>query len=211
MFANRELLAVALTHSSVQKKKYNNERLEFLGDRVLGLVVADMIYRVFPDENEGALAKRHTALVQQAALGAVARELKLASYVRLSAAEIKAGGLKKETILSDAVEALIGAVYLDGGFASAQAFVIKLWDEMLHRQSSPPQDPKTRLQEWAQSRALPLPSYKVLARSGSDHAPRFEVEVTVKDHGSAVASAASKRAAEKEAAIALLTVIGEKT
>lgn len=206
-FSDRGLLDMALTHASVPKSPCNNERLEFLGDRVLGLVVAEMLYRAFPDEREGDLAKRLTALVQQAALARVAAELSLGSYVRLSAGEIKAGGVKKDTILADAVEALIGAIYLDGGFGAAGDFVRARWQTLLATFESPPEDAKTRLQEWAQAKGLPLPEYRVLSRTGSDHSPVFEVEVEVKGQGKAAASASSKRNGEKAAAALLLARI----
>lgn len=203
-FANRELLDMALTHASVPKNKYNNERLEFLGDRVLGLVVAQMLYEAFPKEKEGDLAKRLTGLVQQAALVAVASELDLGRYVRLSAGEEKAGGVKKDAIIADALEALIGAIYLDNGFGPAEAFIRGRWHNLLLAHKAPPEDPKTRLQEWAQQRGLPLPEYKLLSRTGSDHKPLFEIEVSVEGQGTAVASAASKRSAEKDAAALML-------
>ncbi len=209
-FSDPALLELALTHSSVQKKKSNNERLEFLGDRVLGLAVAEMLYRMFPAENEGHLAKRHTALVQQSALAQVAQVLMLAAYIRLSAAEVRAGGLQKETILADAVEAIIGAIYLDGGIVAAKTFVEKHWAPQLHKDEAPPQDPKTHLQEWAQGKSLPLPEYNVVTKSGSEHAPQFEIEVSIRNHGKVRAKAASKRAAEKAAASAMLEKIGEK-
>lgn len=207
-FRDEELLGIALTHASVQQGKSNNERLEFLGDRVLGLVVAEMIYQKFPAENEGQLAKRHAALVRRSALVTVAGDIGLASFVRLSSGEEKAGGLKKDTILADALEAFIGAIYIDGGFAPARSFVTSCWTRLVESHGAPPEDPKTALQEWAQGRGLPLPEYKTVAKSGSEHAPLFEIEVSVQTLGSAVASAASKRAAEKEAALKMLEKIG---
>jgi ribonuclease-3 len=208
-FADRGLLQAALTHSSLRKKTDNNERLEFLGDRVLGLAVAEMLYRKFPDEKEGALAKRLTALVQRAALVVVARELSLADYMRLSAGEQKAGGLRKDTILADAVEAVIGAIHLDAGFEPARAFVRARFEKMLGRQDAPPEDPKTALQEWAQQRGLPLPAYKMIGKSGSDHSPEFEIELTVEGMGSTKAKASTKRNAEKEAARKMLKKTGD--
>lgn len=209
VFADKALLQAALTHSSLREKGANNERLEFLGDRVLGLVVAEMLYGLFPDENEGALAKRLTALVQRGALVSVANDLNLAAHLRLSAGEQKAGGLRKETILGDAVEALIGAVHLDAGFAAARKVVRAKWEKMLTRQSKPPEDPKTRLQEWAQQRGLPLPVYAVLAKAGAEHSPEFEIELKVEGQGRVTAKAANKRGAEKEAARKMLKKIGE--
>ncbi len=221
-FSNAALLETALTHASAQKKtarkpppagadgnaRDNNERLEFLGDRVLGLAVADLLIAAFPDEPEGSLAKRHTSLVQQQALVRVAREIDLATHLKLSAGEMKSGGQKKDKILADAVEALIGAIYLDGGFGAARNFVMKFWGAALQGQAQPPEDAKSQLQEWAQARALPLPEYKTVGKSGTAHAPQFEIEVSVKGHGKAAAVATSKRAAEKQAALKMLRRVG---
>jgi ribonuclease-3 len=206
VFADRKLLSMALTHASVPRHEYNYERLEFLGDRVLGLVVAEMLYRIYPLEKEGHLAKRLTVLVQQEALVAVANDMELAGFVRLSAGEKKAGGSVKNTILSDAVEAIIGAIYLDGGLEPARIFIESRWSKLIRIQGGPPDDPKTRLQEVAQAKGLKLPEYRLLAKSGTDHAPVFDVEVIVNGMGTAAASAASKRAAEKLAAQRLLDI-----
>lgn len=210
VFSDRTLLDTALTHSSLQSAVHDNERLEFLGDRVLGLVVADLLYGHFSGEKEGSLAKRHAALVQQEQLAKVALSLDLAGYLKLSPGEVKSGGQQKETILSDALEALIGAIYLDGGYQAAQGFIEKFWGVMLREQAVPPEDAKSKLQEWTQARSLPLPEYKLLQKSGTDHEPQFEVEVFVKGVGSATAAAASKRAAEKAVAVKMLEKIGIK-
>ncbi len=208
IFSDQSLRETALTHSSTQSDRSNNERLEFLGDRVLGLVVADLLITAFPQEAEGSLAKRHTGLVRQEALVNVAKVIDLAEYLKLSAGETKSGGLKKDKILADAVEALIGAIYLDGGFKAAQGFIKKFWWTMLQEQVVPPEDAKSQLQEWVQERSLPLPEYKTLGKSGTDHSPQFEIEVSVKGHGKASAIATSKRAAEKEAALKMLKKVG---
>ena len=210
VFSDPALCEMALTHSSTQNDGSNNERLEFLGDRVLGLAVADLLFAAFADEAEGGLAKRHTGLVQQEALVHVAQEIDLAQYLRLSAGETKSGGHKKDKILADAVEALIGAIYLDGGFKEAQVFVATFWGTMLHGQALPPEDAKSQLQEWAQGLGLSLPEYTLLGKSGTDHAPLFEIEVFVESVGKTSATAASKRAAEKEAALKMLQKIGMK-
>lgn len=203
VFEDVKLLESALTHSSLQKKGCNNERLEFLGDRVLGLAVAALLYRAFPEEKEGELAKRHTALVQQKALVEVAGRLGLSLHLNVSQGEKKAGGLQKDTILADAVEALIGAIFIDGGYAPAAKFVTDFWQSMV-QETAPPEDPKTALQEWAQAQGKPLPEYRVVSKSGSDHAPVFEIEVQVEGEGSARAKAPSKRQAEKDAALLML-------
>jgi ribonuclease III len=208
-FANRKKLMTALTHASLPRHETNYERLEFLGDRVLGLVVAEMLYRTYPEENEGHLAKRLTVLVQQQALVAVANDIDLSGYVRLSAGEKKAGGPVKDTILSDAVEAVIGAIYLDGGLEPARAFIESRWSKLICTRSPPPDDPKTRLQEVAQAKGLKLPEYRLVSKSGTDHQPVFDVEVVVTGMGAAVATANSKRAAEKLAAQKLLESSGD--
>lgn len=208
-FANRKKLVMALTHSSLPRHETNYERLEFLGDRVLGLVVAEMLYRTYPDEKEGHLAKRLTVLVQQKALVAVANDMGMSGYVRLSAGEKRAGTQVKDTILSDAVEAVIGAIYLDGGLEPARAFIESRWSKLICTRSPPPDDPKTRLQEVAQAKGLKLPEYRLVSKSGTDHQPVFDVEVIVAGMGSAAATASSKREAEKLAAQKLLEAAGE--
>lgn len=213
-FARPELLADALTHPSLggekgKKKKPSSayERLEFLGDRVLGLVVAAWLYEIYPVANEGELAKRHAALVNRDALKKVAEEIGLESALRLAHGETVGKGRKNLTVLSDAMEAVIGAMYLDGGLAPAETFIRRYWDASIHEVHAPA-DPKTVLQEWAQGRGLPLPVYKVTERSGPAHAPRFTIEVHVKGHEPAAAPGNSKREAEKAAALSLLERIG---
>lgn len=208
IFKDPALLERALTHASVQCISCDNERLEFVGDRVLGLVIADLLYTHFAEEDEGSLAKRHTGLVQQATLVKVATQLDMSSYLNLSPSEKKSGGQKKGAILADAVEALIGAIYYDGSFAAAGNFVKKFWGEMISCQETPPEDAKSKLQEWVQAKSLPLPEYKIIKKSGTDHSPKFEIEVVVESVGKASATAASKRAAEKLAALKLLKKIG---
>lgn len=202
-FRDKAILDRALTHSSLQKKDCDNERLEFLGDRVLGLVVAHRLYLRYPDDNEGSLAKRHTALVRQEALVTVAANIGLEDDIRLSSGEKKSGGSRKETILSDAVEALIGAVYLDGGLAAASAIVDRFWPENPD-DLAPPEDPKSQLQEWLQARGKPLPVYRITGKSGSDHAPLFEIELSVEGEAPVQVTAPNRRSGEKEAAAILL-------
>lgn len=210
VFAAPDLLQTALTHASLRGAAQNNERLEFLGDRVLGLAVAALLFDRFAEDNEGALAKRHTALVQQGALASIAHDIGLPDAVRLSDSERGAGGAGKDAILADTMEAVIAAVFIDGGFAAAQGVVERLFTARLTEDAVPPEDPKTSLQEWAQSHSLPLPVYDVTGQSGPDHAPLFRVSVKVEGFAAEEAEAQSKRAAEKMAAARLLEKIGEK-
>lgn len=193
----------ALTHSSTGTEA-NYERLEFVGDRVLGLIVAQMLYETFPGESEGGLAKRHAALVQGKTLALIAREVGLGSALILSDAERAAGGAENENILADGLEAVIGALYFDAGLEACAQAVRHLWASRIDILSAPPQDPKTALQEWAQGRGLPLPLYELVGREGPDHAPLFEIKAIVKGFSPVQARGASIRAAEKAAARQLL-------
>jgi ribonuclease-3 len=210
-FQNKRLLEEALTHRSAIGRRgaraafaYGNERLEFLGDRVLALVVAEMLQEQFPNENEGALAKRHAALVRAEVLAEVATELALGEAVMISESERASGGSAKPTILADACEALLGALYKDGGLKPAGDFIKRHWMKRLEAEDRPPADAKTVLQEWAQSRGLPLPAYRELDRSGPDHAPLFAIEVSVKGKPPASGEGRTKREAERVAAERLL-------
>lgn len=198
-FDTPALLKMALTHSSVGGPT-NYERLEFLGDRVLGLVVAKLLYARFPNEQEGDLAKRLAALVQGTFLAQIAREIELGQHIDFSEAEASSGGQDNENILADVFEAVIGALYLDGGFEKCEAVITKLWDGKLEMMIKPPQHPKTQLQEWAQGQGLTLPTYEIVAQTGPDHAPEFEVKVSVEKHGSLTAVGRSRQLAEKEVA-----------
>jgi ribonuclease-3 len=208
-FARPELLSQALTHPSMQQGRRSRtsdpyERLEFLGDRVLGLVVADMLLARFPDEAEGALARRHAALVRREAVARVAREIGLPRYLVLAKGEDDSGGRANPGILADACEAVIGALYADAGFQVASAFVRSRWETLMEEALAPPKDAKTGLQEWAQGRGLALPRYKILGQEGPPHEPIFLMEVSVEGVGSAVGRGASKRVAEQAAAGLLL-------
>ncbi len=205
-FSDVELLVRALTHSSaaVMAGVRDYERLEFLGDRVLGLVIADVLLKRFPSEPEGDLAVRLNALVRAETCTEVARELDLSAFVRLTPGEEKAGAGDRSSVLADICEALIGALYLDGGLEVARLFVERYWLSRLEGMKRPPRDAKTELQEWAQSRKLGLPKYTEVSRSGPDHAPEFEVKVMIADIAPVVASGSSKRAAEQAAAEAML-------
>lgn len=202
-FKSQDLLQLSLTHSSTGSE-YNYERLEFLGDRVLGLVVAHMIFETFPEEKEGDLAKRHAALVQGKMLAKVARDINLGEIIQLSEAERNAGGADNDNILADSLESIIGALYLDGGLDASKKVITALWQNYIHVMTEPPQDPKTALQEWAQARSLNLPAYEITSREGPDHAPLFEITVSLDGHGSEKATGTSRRKAEKKAAEKML-------
>ena len=208
VFADRELLERALTHSSVgdgAKRVSDNERLEFVGDRVLGLLAAERLADLYPKSTEGDLAPRLNALVSRKACALVARAIDLGAALRLSPAETKAGGRDKESILAGGIEALMAALYLEGGLAAARAFFLAQWAEQIADLGLPrPQDSKTALQEWAQAKGKPLPAYAVVERTGPDHAPLFTVEVTVQGLAPAQARGRSRQDAEKAAALALL-------
>ena len=207
-FKRKELLEKALTHSSTGAEQ-NYERLEFLGDRVVGLVVAHMLWEAFPGEPEGDLAKRHAALVQGKMLADIARLIGLGKSMQFSEAERASGGAENENILADGVEGVIGAMFLDGGLDVCHETIKKLWGNSIYIMRAPPQDPKTALQEWAQGRGLPLPKYELIGRDGPDHAPTFEVQVTVESYPPWVSKGASRRKAEKEAAAMLLAHLKE--
>lgn len=203
-FNNPELLEEALTHPSAGGPDRSYERLEFLGDRVLGLAVADLLMAHFPHESEGDLARRLAALVTQEPLVEVARKLDLGRHLILAKAEEDMGGRKNPAILGDCCEAVIGALYLDGGFPAARDFVAKHWTALIEAAVTPPQDPKTALQEWAQAMKKPLPKYRVLAMEGPPHEPVFRIEVAVEGFPPVASSGPTKRAAERAAAEELL-------
>lgn len=211
-FKDETLLKQALVHRSVASapESASYERLEFLGDRVLGLVVAEMLFRRYPREAEGDLARRHAALVRREALARVALQIGLGEHLKMSRGEEDAGGRNNPALLSDACEALIGALYLDGGQEVSRSFIERHWPAMMEETAAPPKDAKTALQEWAQQRALPLPVYDTLAAEGPDHNPVFTVQVTVRGLPPVTASGASKRAAAQAAAQTLLDKAHER-
>lgn len=208
-FSRPELAVEALTHSSVLQgpgtRSASNERLEFLGDRVLGLVVANLLFDRFADESEGHLARRHAELVRKETLARVAAGIGLGPLIQLARGEEDGGGRENPAILADACEAVIAALYLDGGLEAAAAFIRRHWTALIEEDRTPPKDAKTALQEWLQGRGQSLPAYREVGRDGPPHAPVFKVEVAIDDGRSAVAEGASKRAAEQAAAGALLT------
>jgi len=204
------LLDTALTHpSAASPARADYQRLEFLGDRVLMLVIAEALLARHPDEAEGQLAPRLNALVRKDACAAVGAELGLGACLRMDRGEARSGGRRRDSTLGDAMEAVIAAVYLDGGLEAARDVILRLWAPQLAAQAgaAAPQDPKSALQEWAEGRGLPKPDYVLLRRTGPDHAPRFAIEARLQDGRAAAAEAASKRAAEKAAAAALLETL----
>jgi ribonuclease-3 len=206
-FQDRELLERSLTHASVgkgAKKVRDNERLEFLGDRVLNLIVAERLMEVCPQASEGELSKLMGQFVNYHACAEVAREVGLPAALRVDASATKVGARKNDRILGDACEALICALYLDGGFEAAKAFVLKFWAERFENADEPVKDPKTMLQEWAMAHDLPLPDYVVVEQEGPSHAPRFTIEVRLPGQEPQRAEAGSKRDAEKLAADRML-------
>lgn len=212
-FKTVALIERALTHASVRGGKLpasDNERLEFIGDRVLGLAIAEILEEQYPEATEGELARRYNRLVRGEACAAVARQIGLGAHLILSESEGDSGGREKTTILADAAEAVLGAVFLDGGYLKARAVVRKLWQEQSEPAPDVAVDAKSALQEWAQGQGLALPKYTVLARKGPDHAPRFTAEVAIAGRAPAQGEGASKRIAEQEAATALLSREGVK-
>jgi ribonuclease III len=199
-FKDPLLLEQALTHGSLPKSAANYERLEFLGDRVLGLVIAEALYRQHGREKEGKLAARHSALVRGEACADVAEKLGLADIVKVGAAEKKLGVNKTRSILGDVVEAIIGAIYMDGGMKAAQKFILKNWADVLKSPENVRKDAKTFVQEWVLARETALPIYEVIERTGPEHMPEFRVRLTVGKHGQAEGRGRSKQIAEMAAA-----------
>jgi ribonuclease-3 len=206
-FKRPDLLREALTHRSAVQGRgrghASNERLEFIGDRVLGLIIAEWLAERFPREQEGELGRRLAYLVSQPVLAGIAETVGVEASLSVSPGEAKAGVAKRATVLADALEAALGALYLDGGLDVARNFVRRAWDEAMTIQADPPKDAKTTLQEWAQRRGPELPAYEITGRSGPPHAPEFTVTVTV-GVSRATGTAGNRRAAEQAAAEALL-------
>ncbi len=212
-FAHRDLLIEALTHKSAagcgNANRFGYERLEFLGDRVLGLVIADILLKHFPDEDEGSLAPRFAALVRREALAEVALKIDLARHLVLAPGEEKSGGRTNSGLLADACEAIIAALYLDAGLETASRFIVRYWGPLMAATDKPPRDAKTRLQDWAQERKLRLPVYQTLSREGPPHSPIFTVRVGVEGHPPAEGTGRSKRAAEQGAAGEMLRAVAK--
>lgn len=207
-FNDRDLLERALTHSSVgegAREVRHNERLEFLGDRVLNLCAAERLMALYPTIREGEMSRLLASLVNYHACARIARKVGLPDAMRLSASATKVGARKSDAVLGDACEALIAALYIDGGLEAARAFFLTFWEDEFDRLAEPEvKDPKTQLQEWAQGRGLPLPSYAIVSREGPDHAPSFTVEVAVEGFPPERAQGRSRQDAEKAAAQAML-------
>jgi ribonuclease-3 len=204
-FSRPELLVRALTHSSLSSPtRPDNQRLEFLGDRVLGLVMAEALLEADEGASEGQLAPRFNALVRRESCAAVAREIGLGEVLKLGRSEMMSGGRRKEALLADAMEAVIAAVYRDAGFEAARALVLRLWGARINAVEPDARDAKTSLQEWAQARGLKPPDYVEIAREGPDHAPIFTIAARLETGEEATATARSKRQAEQAAAAALL-------
>ena len=209
-FSNLSLLVEALTHSSIASDfRKDNQRLEFLGDRVLGLVMAEALLKIDQTAPEGTLAPRFNALVRKETCAEVARQIELGGVLKIGRSEMLSGGRRKDALLGDGMEAVIAAIYKDGGFEIAKTIIIKLWGDRIKNVKVDARDPKTMLQEWAQARGQNPPNYEVISRSGPDHAPDFLVKVILASGETSEAMAGSKRQAEQMAAKALLQKIGE--
>lgn len=204
-FDDPALLVRAVTHSSISSAtRDDNQRLEFLGDRVLGLVLAQAVLDHDQAATEGQLAPRFNALVRKETCADVARQVDIGAVLKLGRSEMVSGGRRKQALLGDAMEAVIAAVYLDAGFDTAKAMILRLWGDRVGKVEADARDAKTALQEWAQARGLTPPRYVQTARTGPDHAPQFTIEAQLDGHKAESATAGSKRQAEQAAAKALL-------
>ena len=209
-FSNLSLLVEALTHSSIASDfRKDNQRLEFLGDRVLGLVMAEALLEIDQTAPEGTLAPRFNALVRKETCAEVARQIELGGVLKIGRSEMLSGGRRKDALLGDGMEAVFAAIYKDGGFEVAKTIIINLWGDRIKNVKGDARDAKTMLQEWAQARGQNPPNYEVMSRSGPDHAPDFLVKVILDSGETSEALAGSKRQAEQMAAKALLQKIGE--
>ena len=203
-FSNRQLLELALTDANTAQQsnlQADNERLELLGDAVLGLAISALLYKLFPSEDEGSLAKRRSALVCQKQLSAIAAECEVSEAMEGQ------GMAPNASLLENAMEALLGAVFLDGGYQPAEQVVARLWQEVMLDMQEPPQDAKSALQEWSQAHGLGLPEYKLIEQDGPAHAPHFTMQVQLTSGLSAIAEGSSKREAAKQAAALLLAKV----
>ena len=208
-FDHPKLLIEAVTHSSMSSQtRSDNQRLEFLGDRVLGLVIAQALFEKDMDAKEGLLAPRFNTLVRKETCAEVAQKIDLGSVLKLGRSEMVSGGRRKQAVLGDAMEAIIAAVYIDGGLSRAEKIILALWGQRIEAVKSDARDAKTALQEWAQARGLNPPIYETMSRKGPDHAPVFEIEVRLETGEKQQAIAGTKRKAEQAAASVLLQDLG---
>ena len=206
-FKDRALVELALTHASARpslKPNEDNERLEFLGDRVLGLAIAELLTQTFPESSEGELARRYNQLVRAETCAEIAKEWELGQLILMSGGEAESGGRGKKTILANACEAVLGAIFIEGGYQAARDVVFRFWASELASLDLALPDAKSILQEWAQGRRLSLPRYVEIAREGPDHKPRFTAEVQIDGVAPERGHGANKRAAEQAAALAML-------
>jgi ribonuclease-3 len=206
-FKDRALVELALTHASARpslKPNEDNERLEFLGDRVLGLAIAELLTQTFPESSEGDLARRYNQLVRAETCAEIAKEWELGQLILMSGGEAESGGRGKKTILANACEAVLGAIFIEGGYQAARDVVFRFWATELASLDLALPDAKSILQEWAQGRRLSLPRYVEIAREGPDHKPRFTSEVQIDGVAPERGHGANKRAAEQAAALAML-------
>lgn len=209
-FSNQALLQQALTHPSASTpSRPDNQRFEFLGDRVLGLVIAQALMEAYPDAQEGDLAPRFNALVRRETLADVAEGISLGQHLHLGRSESTSGGRRKSAILADAMEAVIAAIYLDGGMEAATKFIRAEWDPRVAAVDIAPTDAKTAIQEWAQAQGMALPIYTTISRTGPDHAPKFVIEASLENGARATGNAGSKKQAEQAAAQALLQMVAK--
>ena len=206
-FKDHGLLKAALTHASAIGEGQNYERLEFLGDRVLALVIADLLFQKFPKEPEGDLAKRLASLVQGSTLALLSSRITLGDFIVFSVAERDSGGAQNDHILADVFEALIGALYLDGGLEPCRILIEKHWQDVFSTMKAPPLHPKTEVQELLQKQGLPVPIYEIVGQSGPDHAPVFDVRMRVKGYEPIIAQGRSRSEAEKVAALEFLKIV----
>jgi ribonuclease-3 len=204
VFADRSLLELALTHVSAasgsRARLDSYQRLEFLGDHVLGLAVSAMLYRAFPDADEGELSQRLADLVRKEACAEVAQVWQVGPHIRLGPGEVQTGGRRKAAILANICESVIGAVFLDAGYGAAETFIERHWSKRMMKPVNPVRDAKSALQEWAQARGLPPPVYRVTERVGPDHSPRFTIQVELPGLPTVEGDGRSKRLAEQSAA-----------
>ncbi len=208
-FKDHKWLKRALTHSS-SGELTNYQRLEFLGDRVLGLVISHALFVQFRGENEGGLAKRHTALVQGKTLAIIGLAHKINEHIILSDAESASGGHLNENIIADVVESLLGAIFVDGGYEAVEKVVLALYGDNIQTLKEAPQDPKTELQEWVQARGLDLPEYKIVDKTGPDHAPEFSIQILIEGQEPISATGPSRRQTEKTVALKMLKYLKGK-